>query len=431
MDEYRNLTRFIPCEDNLFSIQVYFDSGSIYEKPSEYGYAHFLEHLHFIHSQEHRSKELLAKLDRTSAMHNAVTEKDMVTYFVRGLAKDATPMIDVCLELAFSTVFHDNQLDTQRHIVLEEMYSQSDQEIMNDQGIASILPPKHPYVHPVIGTEAALKHATNRSLKAFHERCERVKNSFIVVFCPEKMIEKCRNHIYRDLRSRFPEIKISSDAPKHIEKPLTPKYEYSIMVKYYDTPQYTTQLTFPGLAADSPHGSIQALVLLCHVLGGSLTSVLYEEMRTRRGLVYSIQVQPIIMKYMGFVKIEFSSSEDAIASKSIEHVMHALSPARLKSKVTAHVLEKHRHRYLARRAMWLSSFTERTFYMGNTMFYCRDYDEAAYTKAIREVTIEDVLKTAKTIFRGDRMGIVYGGPISPESEEKILDKLEIIRKNIL
>ena len=154
--------KYITNKNKQFCIIITFPVGSIHEKKSEYGVAHFLEHMLFQSSKNYRYGRLIEELSTNSYTLNAFTTYDRTQYYCMTSIDNYKKIIELMYELIFEPRFHRDEFKNEKKVIFEEYWSgvQSNRKKLYTVITETIYDKKNPYSHTIIGNESSLKNMT-------------------------------------------------------------------------------------------------------------------------------------------------------------------------------------------------------------------------------------------------------------------------------
>jgi predicted Zn-dependent peptidase len=264
------------------TVLVAFDAGARNERPEENGMAHFLEHLVFKGGEKYPTyKHVNETAERLGGVLNAYTSHDLVAFHITVRAESAPAAIDLLSDFVGRPRVDAEELDRERGVVIQEINRAYDQpstvaEYLIDRAAFG----EHPLGRTVLGPEENLRSFTREGIIAFRERrwAGARGGAFLVgnldhLPAPE-VIEECF--------ARFPALA----APE----PYEPAGEFApeILVEERDTNQSHLRMIYRPALAVADARKRAALSIYATLLGGSMGSRLFEEIREKRGLCYSI-----------------------------------------------------------------------------------------------------------------------------------------------
>jgi predicted Zn-dependent peptidase len=254
-------------------------TGSVVERDDEAGISHLLEHMLFRGTERYGSEEIDQIFDAMGAEINAGTDKEATSLYTRVLDRHLEHAFDVMSDMVWRPRF--GELETEREVVLEEiaMYEDDPQDRVFDL-LGRAVFGSHPLGRPVIGTPEVISSATREQLAEFHAR--RYQPQSIVIAAAGSVDHDGLVEMARAVRTPT-----NNGGPK--AEPVavaTPEFERSVRFLQKDTEQYHVCLGGPGIPRDDERRF--ALRVLEGVLGGTSSSRLFQEIRERRGLAYSV-----------------------------------------------------------------------------------------------------------------------------------------------
>ena len=272
----RVVTERVPSVRSV-ALGFWIGTGSAAEEESEAGISHLLEHMLFRGTERFGSEEIDQIFDAMGAEINAGTDRETTSLYTRVLDRHLERAFDVMSDMLWRSRLED--LDAEREVVLEEiaMYEDDPQDKVFDV-LGEAVFGGHPLGRAVIGRAEVVRAADREQLKAFH--AER--------YVPENVVIGAAGSVDHDT---LVEMAIAA-APERVGQraPVLergePDFQRRVRFCAKDTEQYHVCLGGPGLARDDERRF--ALRVLEGVLGGTSSSRLFQEVRERRGLAYSV-----------------------------------------------------------------------------------------------------------------------------------------------
>ena len=271
----RILTQAVPGVRSA-ALGIFVGTGSRHEKAGESGAAHFIEHMTFKSTARRTAEELSQEIDGVGGQVNAYTTKETTCFYARCLDTHLDRVIDLLCEMLFQCAFREEEVETERGVILEEigMY-QDDPEDLVAERLAAAVYKGTALGRPILGSPRTLEKmdgAWLREYKRAHYRPDRVVVSLAGSFSPRAVDA---------LRERFSRLEPAPAAP------LRPAcYRPAVTVRRKATEQNHLILAFPSPSyLDERRYQMQ---LLSSILGGGVSSRLFREVRERRGLCYTV-----------------------------------------------------------------------------------------------------------------------------------------------
>jgi predicted Zn-dependent peptidase len=261
------------------SLGFWIGAGSRDEKPDRAGVSHFIEHLLFKGTRSYSAQEIAEIFDGLGGELNAATSREHTVVYARVPDHHLETAIEVMSDMVFVPTFTD--LDSEREVVLEEiaMVEDSPQELVHDL-VAEAIFPGHPLGRPVIGREDVISSVSRRTIAGYHQAMYGGGN-IVVAAAGSVDQEPLVQLIQRAASSR------EKFAPaQHVRRPLVKPPPPSMRFLRKDTEQYHVCIGAPGIARSDRRRF--AVSILDAILGGSASSRLFQEIREKRGMAYSV-----------------------------------------------------------------------------------------------------------------------------------------------
>ncbi|GGM21786.1 peptidase M16 [Paraliobacillus quinghaiensis] len=259
------------------TIGIWIRAGSRNETKENNGISHFLEHMFFKGTDKKNAKEIAEAFDAIGGQINAFTSKEYTCYYVKVLDTHKEFAVDLLADMFFHSKFDPEEIEKEKNVVLEEIKMSEDtpDDIVHDL-LAEASYGDHPLGYPILGIDNTLKSFTAEDLHQYKEKHYRPDN--IVISVAGNVDKTFITHV-ESLFDQFTETNQTSSIDKSIfiPKQLTRKKE---------TEQAHLCIGYPGLPVDA--SNIFSLVVINNVLGGSMSSRLFQEIREQRGLAYSV-----------------------------------------------------------------------------------------------------------------------------------------------
>jgi predicted Zn-dependent peptidase len=255
-------------------------AGSRDERDDRAGVSHFIEHLLFKGSSSYSAQDIAEIFDAMGAELNAATSREHTVVYSRVPDAHAEQALDVMTDMVFAPRFAD--LDQEREVVLEEiaMYEDTPQELVHDL-ISEAVFGGHALGRPVIGTAEVISSVSRRAIGAYHRTMYRGGNIVVAAAgnIDHDRLVRLLGQIER--RRAAPPAK----GPR-VRSPLVQPPPPGRRFQRKDTEQYHLCLAAPGIARSDRRRFVASL--LDGILGGSASSRLFQEIREKRGMAYSV-----------------------------------------------------------------------------------------------------------------------------------------------
>ena len=257
--------------------------GSRDETPAQMGSAHYLEHLLFKGTRSRSALDISAGIEAVGGELNAYTTKEYTTFYARVLDVDLPLAIDVVSDVVSHALLRSADVEAERGVILEEiaMHDDDHADAVHEEFAAALFGAS-PLGRPILGTVETIESLTRRSINAFYRRRYQPQN---MVVAASGNLE--HGDVVRRVRAAFADI---LDPAQQVAGPRTPgepgAHAAGVHVTSRDTEQAHLVLGVPGIVRGDDRRF--ALSVLSTALGGGMSSRLFQEVREKRGLAYSV-----------------------------------------------------------------------------------------------------------------------------------------------
>ncbi|MFY1633215.1 M16 family metallopeptidase [Solwaraspora sp. WMMB335] len=282
----RVITEAIPAMRSV-SFGVWVGVGSRDETPARSGASHFLEHLLFKGTRRRTAWEISAAIEAVGGETNAFTAKEYTCYYARVLDADLPLAIDVVCDLVANSVIDPADVETERGVILEEIAMHDDEpdDEVHDLLAGAVFGP-HPLGRLISGTEATISALTRRQINDFYRR--RYTPGAMVIAAAGNLDHRS---VVQQVRAALRASPLDPRSPGRPDppRPTTPAVRIRpprVLLRRKETEQAHLVLGGPGISRGDDRRF--ALGVLNNVLGGGMSSRLFQQVRERRGLAYSV-----------------------------------------------------------------------------------------------------------------------------------------------
>jgi len=251
-------------------------AGSRHERPEENGSAHFIEHMLFKGTARRTAADLAVDMDAIGGQVNAYTTKEHTCFYARSLDRHLDRAVDILGDMLLHSNFDQRDVETERGVILEEigMYEDTPEDLVAERLSAAVYKGT-PLARPILGTQATLSGMTGESLKGWHAEHYRAGNVVAALaghFTPAQV---------DNILSLLGTLKPGGEGPLQ-----RANYRPSVTARRKNTEQNHLILAFPAMNYLDPRR--YQLLMLSSLLGGGCSSRLFQELREKRGLCYSV-----------------------------------------------------------------------------------------------------------------------------------------------
>ncbi len=368
------------------AIGIWVRTGAVNEDKKIAGISHLIEHMMFKGTENRSALAIAEDVDKIGGQINAFTGKEATCYYIKTLSDNMDESVEILLDMFTNSLFDNEEMAREKMVIEEEMKMVSD---MPDEDamdtIAEVVFKGLPPANSILGTPASLKRINHDTIVKYIES-QYTKDSIVVSvagrFNERKLcnaLEKKLAHLgARKSQVKYPKV----------------KYEPSFKVKVKDIEQSHLCLATRSIKLDDDR--YYALQVLSNIMGGSMSSRLFQHVREQKGLAYSVFSANSSLTKMGFFNIYAGISHDKV-SDAIDAIKEELLILK-KESVSEQELSKAKEQLKAGYIFGQESVSSRMFNAGkNVLLRGKASEPHEVLKNIDKVTIEDVDKVKKLI----------------------------------
>jgi predicted Zn-dependent peptidase len=380
------------------ALGLWIGTGSRDEPRSRAGVSHFIEHLLFKGSSRYSAQEIAELFDAMGGELNAATSRETTVVYTRVPDDHVEQALDAMTDMVFAPSFDD--VDSEREVVLEEiaMVDDNPQDLVHDIAAEAVFG-KHPLGRPVIGSADVIATVSPRALRAYHGG----------TYVGSNVVLSASGHVSHDrLVELFAAQRPRQNDASRVRRSLVarlPKPGYRFLRRR--TEQYHVVLAGPGIPREDDRR--YAVSLLDAILGGSASSRLFQEIREKRGMAYSVYTYGSQYAETGQVGIYVGTRED-----NLEECL-AVTAAELEDVAAGNLrpgeLERAKENLKGRLLLSLESTSNRMTRLGKALV--TDTELVSVDETVRRVDAvqpEDVAAAAATLFAPERLSAAGIGP---------------------
>ena len=369
------------------SLGAYVAAGTRHETAEENGASHFLEHMAFKGTERRTAAGIAEEIEAVGGHINAYTAREQTAYYVKVLKEDMALGADLIGDILTHSTFDAEELERERGVILQEIGQANDtpDDIVFDH-FQETAYPDQPMGRPTLGTEKGIRAMRRDALMGYMKRHYTASNTVVAA------AGNLHHDDFLELATRH-----FADLPTHAAPPALPgRYTGGEFREARDLDQVHIVLGFPAVAYGDP--DFYPSMLLSTLLGGGMSSRLFQEVREKRGLVYSIYSFTAPSMDGGMFGIYAGTGE----SEAAELMPVTLDELRkVQDQVTAAELARARAQVKAGLLMSLESTGSRCEQLARQLqVFGRVIPTAETVARIEAVAIADIQRAAARIFRG-------------------------------
>ena len=368
------------------ALGIWVRAGACDEWDDVSGVSHFIEHMMFKGTESRTAKQIAEDVDKIGGAFNAFTGKEATCYYIKTLSSNICRGAEILLDMLTKSRFESEEMDRERQVICEEikMIKDTPDDDVYDT-ISELVASGNPLGRSILGTPESLA-GIDRS-KLVDYRDQKYARDSIVVAVAGNFNEEAIEAIFEDRLSSLRAEKVTSEIK------LKP-YKQSFNVKVRDIEQTHICLAIPGVALDDPR--YYTFVLLNSILGGSMSSRLFQNIREQKGLAYAVCSMNLSSSYWGFFSIYAGVSPEKAeeALDAIHYELDALRSGGVTDEELSMAKEQMKSSYIFGR----ESINSRMFSLGkNKLLLDRVYAEDEVLAGYDKVNKEDILEAAEMI----------------------------------
>jgi predicted Zn-dependent peptidase len=360
------------------SLGVWVGVGTRDEAAEQNGIAHVLEHMAFKGTLSLSAREIAEKIEDVGGHLNAYTTREHTAYYAKVLAADTPLAVSLLADILLNSVFDGEELTRERAVILQEIGQAMDtpDDVIFDQ-FQEIAYPDQPLGRPVLGRAEIVESITREQLSAYLKRHYHPKNMIVAAAgkIDHAAFEALVSAAFGDMTGSAIET-----LPAHA------RYIGGTHIEARDLEQSHLVIGFPTVSANDP--DYYALSVYSTILGGGMSSRLFQEVREKRGLVYSVYSFASTYRDTGLMGIYAGTGPEELA-KLIPVIADEIQ--RLPDTLTAPEIARAHAQLRAGTLMARESTSARVEALAqNFLTYGRTVEVAEVLERLAAVSTEDI-----------------------------------------
>ena len=384
------------------AVGIFVGVGSRDEKTEENGAAHFIEHMLFKGTERHTAQELASVMDSIGGQINAYTTRENTCFYARVLDEHLHTAIDVLADMFKNSRFDENEVMSERSVIQDEidMYDDTPEDLVIERLFARVF--KGSLGRPVLGKPSTLAKMSGEKLREFKERH----------YTPDRIVVSLCGSFEQSHLDAIAEAfgTIGGHGGKS-----APRGEYSpvIITRKRALEQNHLVLGFPGLThSDDERYTLQ---LMSSILGGGMSSRLFQTVREKHGLCYSVYSFSAAFRDTGMFGIATALGRET-EPRALGLIMEEIRGL-LDNGVSGEELSRAREQVKSSIVMSLESSSSRMQKLGGgELALGESPDPGELIDRYNRVSENDVLQLARRILDFDRMSVSAVGRVGKAEE---------------
>lgn len=385
-------------------------AGSRHETQKTKGLAHFIEHMFFKGGKKYPDTLTVSStLDGTGASYNAFTDKEMVGYWIKIASKNLPLALDVLSDMLLSAKFDQVEIERERGTIIEEINLALDTPIARSVDLFfELLFGKNPLGWDTAGEKETIKFLKRKDFLKYLAKFYFPSNMVLVLagnIIPSKAVSEIKKYFpfQKDKKIKFTSQEF--------------KTKKGLSLKFKKTEQAHLCLGFEGLKIDDP--SYVALKVLNALLGGSMSSRLFINVRERKGLAYYIRSMDFEFSDTGCIFVHAGLNINRI-EEAIKSILGELK--KLKEELVSRKELKKAKEFLEGQTILQMEDSEflAEFFSKQALLFKKIKTPQDYFTEIDKVKASDIQNLAQKLFREDKLNLAIIGPFKDKKRfEKI------------
>ena len=403
----RILSESIPYMSSV-SIGFFVGTGSRSESLPEQGVSHFIEPLMFKGTDKRSARDIAEEVDDVGGQLNAATDRENTCYYIKVLPEHLGLGLDILSDMLLHSKFAEADVEKERQVVLEEisLYEDSPDELIHDLHMNSLWP-GHALGRNILGTRDSIG-AMSREMILDYTRRHYMPDNIVVAaagnLTHEQLVTQVRR-FWDDVRGAA---KVSADS--------TPLFASGQHLQEKEIEQIHICLGTPGVAHDDPR--FYASHVLNTILGGGVSSRLFQHIREERGLAYSVCSYPSSFRDTGLFTIYTGVSPENC--REVMDIITSIIGDIRSNGVRPDELKRAKEQLKAGLLFSLESSSSRMSRLGRAEISSREYlSPEQLVDKVDAVMLQHLFDLAQPLFRHESTCMTALGPIGESGLERL------------
>lgn len=391
------------------AVGILVGAGSAYETPENNGISHFIEHMQFKGTDTRSAEEIVKKFDDAGAAYNAFTGKEYTCYYFNSIDEKTEACFDILSDLFLHSVYGADELDRERKVIIEEINMGFDEPDGVCYDVLSRTMYRGALGMEILGPKSNVERFGKSDILAY-KKDHYLPSNTVVAFVGNVSETEARRLTEKYLGEL---IDAEYTAPPAIA---TEVFNSGYGSYFRDYEQSEISIAYPSLAADDARVPVQSAIDC--VLGKTMSSRLFQRLREKAGLVYSVYTSPTVGTRNGFFSV-CANVSPVNAAKSVEMIREEIAEL-IKNGVTDEENERAKTQLKVHTVFGKEKSTSYMLaLMRWRLILDRDYDVDELLKQIDKITKSDMNALAREIFAA-APAVAYVGKKPSARDEKII-----------
>ena len=396
------ITEWMPSVETV-SLGVWLNHGSRDEAAPENGMFHFIEHTLFKGTPSRTARDIAEAVDGIGGSLDAYTSREETSYSLKVRHKHLRPTLEILADMLNHPLFQQKELDREREVILEEIKMEEDNpdDLAYENSVINYWP-DHPMGRPILGRAEQVTSFDSEQVRHFFQRHYQPNNLTVAAAGKVDHHELCQW-----LEELFPR-RVDAELQAPLQRTQPKSCPHQIYLRKPNLEQVSFYIHFEGVAYNDP--SCEAVNLLSTLLGGSMSSRLFQKVREDRGLAYSVGSFSTpgsdcgLLSFYGGCRPEKFDEVIGLFLEELKRVTQERVPERELRRAA-----EHQNGSLAMSLE--STYGKASAHAREMMFLGKVFDLPSSMAAVDAVSTDQVLEAAQAILRDDCLGLYALGDL--------------------
>ena len=382
------------------SIGAWLNRGSRHENPDHLGIAHFVEHMLFKGTTKRTAEDIAQEIDSLGGHLDAFTAKECASYYVKVLDEHLPRAVDILSDLLLHPTFDADDIEKEKKVVIEEikMVEDTPDDLLYELFTASFWP-DHALGRPILGTVDSVSRFDAASLRDYFESAYAAEN--FVVAAAGNIQEGAIPGLVRGAFDAMPARKGTVE---------TREPRVAVHLDMHDKDLEQSHICLGTCSYSQGHKDRYVTYILNTVLGGSMSSRLFQSIREKRGLAYAVSSNLVTYHDVGAFTV-YAGCDASAVSEVIELVVEELRLMKA-APIDNTELQRAKDHLKGSIVLGLESTSSRMSQLARSeMFFGRQVGLDETLSALDSVTVGDVQRVAIDLFGDGRLAATVLGPV--------------------
>jgi len=383
------------------SLGIWIGTGSRNESIEENGVSHFIEHMLFKGTKKRTAAEIADSIDSIGGQINAFTGKECTCYYTKTLDTHLDIAVDVLSDMFFNSLMKKEDVDMERKVIQEEigMYEDSPEELVHDIFSETVWS-GDPLGFPILGTRESLKKIDRDSIFKYMDRTYTTDNTVVSVagsFDEEVLLKLINDKFGKWNDSKHSKIGLNQVIFKN-----------GICIKPKETEQVHMCLGFDAI--EQGNDEMYTLLAINNIFGGGMSSRLFQKIREKKGLVYSIYSYPSSYKNSGLFTIYAGMNPEHL--QEVIEIIHKEIDLLCKTGISKEELQKSKEQLKGNYILGLESTSSRMNSIGKSELMLGNINtQEDILSKIEAVEMGNIQEVIEKIFLNKKYGFTAVGNV--------------------